>query len=302
MIIMRTPLLFLLLAAANAAEPPSYRHPVVFCRGHVPEHAVSKIWVMEGDGSHARQISHGASYDDHPSFYSDLRHVLYSEFKSEKFDPAGGARLVKLDIYTGAREVIAEVPGCALHHASLSPLGDLLAYHRDCGARRSEWVGWGPGAYEVNTMASNGVALPDGIIFMNEKNRGEGAAESSREVSIARMWGHGKGAKMVFLTDDTHLNRRPAVSPDGKLMAWQTDMEGHGDEIYLADIDGSNAHNITKAAGNDGHPWFSRDGKTIVFKSDRAGAREIWKTDLGTLKSTQLTFGGKEWNSNRPRM
>jgi TolB protein len=116
------------------------------------------------------------------------------------------------------------------------------------------------------------------------------------------MWGHGKGARMFFLTDETHLNRRPAISPDGKLVAWQTDMEGHGDEIYLANIDGSAARNITKAAGNDGHPWFSRDGKTIVFESDRTGAMEIWKIDLNSLRTTQLTFGGKLWNSNRPRM
>ena len=301
---MLRPSLLLLLAAAvaNAAEPAAYHHPIVFCRGHAPEHVQSKIWVMEEDGSQARQISHGASYDDHPSLYSDLRHVLYSEFTADKFDRLGGARLIKLDIYTGEREVVAEAKGCALHHASLSPIGDLLAYHRDCGARFAQWVGWGPDAYEVNTLASNGVALPDGIIFMNEKNRGEGGAESSREVSIARMWGHGKGARMLFLTDDKHLNRRPAISPDGKLVAWQTDMEGHGDEIYLANIDGTAARNITKAPGNDGHPWFSRDGKTIVFESDRTGAMEIWKIDLNSLRSTQLTFGGKEWNSNRPRM
>ncbi len=89
-------------------------------------------------------------------------------------------------------------------------------------------------------------ALPDGIVFMNEKNRGEGGAESSREVSIAR--------------------------------------------------------NITNAPGNEVHPWFSRDGKAIVFESDRSGAMEIGKLTLETLKATQLTFGVKEWNSNRQRM
>jgi Tol biopolymer transport system component len=303
---MRLILLLVPILAAYSAGPvdstPHYRHPVIFCRAHPAEHMVSKVFVMEDDGSKLRQLTHGDTYDDHPSLYSDLRHVLYAEFGMKTFDRSGGAKLIKLDIYTGAREVVAEAAGCALHHASLSPIGDLLAYHRDCGKRQSEWVGWGPGAYEVNTMASNGVALPDGIIFMNEKNRGEGGAESSREVSIARMWGHGKGSRMLFLTDDQHLNRRPAISPDGKLMAWQTNLATEEDEIFLANIDGSNARNITNARGNDGHPWFSRDGRTIVFESDRSGAMEIWKLSLNTLKATQLTFGGKEWNSNRPRM
>jgi Tol biopolymer transport system component len=289
-------LLLLLAFAASPAEPPHYRHPIVFCRGHGD--VKSKIWIMEEDGSGMRQLTSGANYDDHPSLYSDLRHVLYSEFREDDFKPEKGARLIRLDIYTGERQVLAEVPGCALHHASLSPIQDLLAYHHDCGKRLSQWVGWEPG-YEVNTVASNGVALPDGIIFMHEKNRGMPGA---RGVSIARMVGRGVGAKMIFLTDDQHLNRRPAVSPDGKQFAWQTDLAGKEDEIFLANIDGTNPRNLTNAPGNDGHPWFSRDGKTLVFESDRTGTMEIWKLDLRTLHCTQLTFGGKKYESDRPRM
>src|SRR5579872_6109139 len=136
---MRHILTVLTLLAANAAtQPPMLRHPVVFGRG--VEGTTSKIWIMDDDGSGLRQLTTGPSYDDHPSLYSDLRHVLYSEFNAASFKPELGARLVKLDIYTGQREVLAEVPGCALHHASLSPLGDLLAYQRDCGKRLSEWV------------------------------------------------------------------------------------------------------------------------------------------------------------------
>ncbi len=96
------------LGAGQAGPEPHYRHPIVFCRGYFPEKVASKIWVMDDDGSNARQLTRGPSYDDHPSFYSDLRHVLYSEFKLDHFDPSGGARLIKLDIYSGAREVVAE--------------------------------------------------------------------------------------------------------------------------------------------------------------------------------------------------
>lgn len=290
-------ILFLpLLLAPAGAQTTTYRHPIVFGRGH--GEVKSKIWIMEEDGSALRQLTSGMTYDDHPSLYSDLRHVLYSEFPVNQLKIEAGARLIKLDIYTGERQVLAEVPGCALHHASLSPIGDRLAYHRECGKYLSEWVGWGPGSYEVNTIATNGVALPDGIIFMHEKNRGMPV----RGVSIARMFGHGVGAKMIFLTEDKHLNRRPAISPDGKLFAWQTDQAGKEDEIFLANLDGSNARNLTHAAGNDGHPWFSRDGKWIVFESDRTGAWEIWKVNLETEKFTQLTFGGREYESTRPRM
>jgi len=289
-------LLLAFFAAANLVG--QYRHPIVFGRAHVDEGLQSKIWIMEEDGSKLRPLTSGSTYDDHPSVYSDLRHVLYSEFPVNALDRAAGARLIKLNIETGAREVVAEAAGCALHHASLSPFRDLLAYHRDCGKRLSQWVGWGPGSYEVNTVATNGVAMPDGIIFMHEKNRGMGV----RGVSLARMYGHGVGAKMIFLTDDTHLHRRPAVSPDGKLLAWQTNLSGNQDEIFLANIDASNPRNLTDAPGDDGHPWFSRDGKWIVFESNRTGSWEIWKINLETRKGVQLTFGGKKYESTRPRM
>ena len=300
---MRTLATFLTLAAALGAAEYQYRSPIVFGRGQQDEKTGryilhSKIWIMDEDGSNQRQITEGPSYDDHPSMYPDLRHVLYSEFTSPEFKTELGAKLIKLDIYSGAREVVAEAPGCALHHASLSPLENVLAYHRDCGKNHEEWVGWGAGAYRVNTAASNGVALPDSIIFMHEINKGGG----SRFVSLARMWGHGAGAKMLFLTDDKSLHRRPAISPDGNLLAWQTNMNGKDDEIYLANIDGSNPRNLTDAPGDDGHPWFSRDGKTIVFESDRTGTWEIWKVDLATRKFTQLSHGGKKFESTRPRM
>ena len=205
---------------------------------------------------------------------------------------------MKLDIYTGKRDVDVAVPGCALHHASVSPIGDILAYHRQCGDHRSQWVGMPEGGYEVTMEATNGVALPDSIIFMHEKNRGY----QPREVGLVRMWGDGPGAKAQYLTDANHLHRRPAVSPGLKWMAWQTNAAGDGDEIFIAKIDGSEARNLTKAKGNDGHPWFSRDGKWIVFESDRSGQWEIWRIDLDTGKQTQLTNGGAKYISTRSRL
>src|SRR5258708_973935 len=103
--------LCLLPALSPAAD---YRHPVVFGRAHMDEATgkpilKSKIWIMDDDGSNQRQLTHGPSYDDHPSLYSDLRHVLYSEFAADDLIVEAGAKLIKMDIYTGQREVVAEL-------------------------------------------------------------------------------------------------------------------------------------------------------------------------------------------------
>ena len=299
-----TSVLMILTAWAAQAQEPAYRYrnPIVFQRAHLDtgtgaQVIAGKLWQMEEDGTYLRQLTFGDGYDEHPSFYSDQEHVLYAEFPTNRLDHHFEGRLVKINIYSGEKEVMLHAPGCALHHATISPIDDLLAYHRDCGNRRAMWVGTPEDGYEVTMQATNGVALPDSIIFMHEKNRGI----KPREVGLVRMWGHGPGSKAQYLTDTKHLHRRPAISPDGKRLAWQSAAAGE-DEIFIANIDGSDARNLTKAKGNDGHPWFSRDSKWIVFESDRSGQWEIWRINIASGKQEQLTRGGQQYVSTRARM
>lgn len=289
--------------ACTDAQSPSeeYRNPIVFARTHydvqldAPTH-LGKIWVMEEDGSRQRQLTFGENYDDHPVLFSDQRHVLYSEFNGTSFPPDDGARLIRLDLHTGARTVYAEEAGCALHHATLSPGDDRLVYHHDCGTRQALRVGWGPGSYELPMLAMNGVAIGESVVFMHEKN----LDREPREVALVRLFGSGAKATASFLTDDSVLNRRPAVSPDGEWLAWQTNLTGN-DEVFLFRIDGSDKRNLTNNPALDGHPWFSRDGEWIVFESDRTGVVEIWKMNLSSLDVIQLTRGGGLYSSRTPR-
>lgn len=300
---------------AQDGQEVRYRNPVVFARTHLDAAGAvtdqSKLWVMEDDGSGLRQLTIGGAYDDHPSFFADQRHVLYSEFPNGMLNRGDVAKLIRLDIYTGEREVVHEVAGYALHHSSISPLGDdLIVYARDAEGRHSEWLGLPPRDRELPTVASNGVAVSDeGVIFMHEPRQ-----DSPRRVALVRIDGTGLGSRMTFLTDMEALHRRPAISPDGRWLAWQTNGFSIDDEIYLAELDGSNPRNLTSSPGNDGHPWFSRDGAWIVFESDRTGegqrrngcdARrhcEIWKVHVATGETVQLTYGGGRYASTRPRM
>ncbi|NND08346.1 MAG: hypothetical protein HKN87_18355 [Saprospiraceae bacterium] len=278
-----------------------YRNPIAFARTHfnektgIPTHR-GKIWIMEEDGSKIRQVTFGPQYDDHPAIFSDQHTILYSEFTDTDFPPKQDTRLIKLDINTGKREIYAEQKGCRLHHVTLSAKDDKLVYHHDCGKRNTQRVGWGADSYEITMRSANGIAIGESVIFMHEKNPGL----KPREVALVRLFNHGEGAKAIFLTDDKHLHRRPAVSPNGEWLAWQTNMTGN-DEIFLAQINGTKKYNITNNSGVDGHPWFSRDGKCLIFESDRTGNMEIWKLNLETLETKQLTFGGKKYASRTPR-
>ena len=71
-------------------------------------------------------------------------------------------------------------------------------------------------------------------------------------------------------------------------------------EIYLmrADADGSSPRRLTSVAGYDGGPFFSPDGKRIVWRRfDEAGLiADVWTMNLdGTDQRQITTFGAMSW-------
>jgi Tol biopolymer transport system component len=73
------------------------------------------------------------------------------------------------------------------------------------------------------------------------------------------------------LTFQKGVERHPALSPDGKLLAWVSDDAGN-DDVYIQRVDGRNALNLTANSPDaDNEPSFSPDGSQIAFHSDRDG-------------------------------
>jgi Tol biopolymer transport system component len=59
----------------------------------------------------------------------------------------------------------------------------------------------------------------------------------------------------------------PAISPDGKKIAFVSDRSG-ARELWICDLDGSNAIKLTSFAGPDVvHPRWSSDGQRLVFSA-----------------------------------
>jgi serine/threonine protein kinase len=74
------------------------------------------------------------------------------------------------------------------------------------------------------------------------------------------------------ITFDHGLTTDPAISPDGKLLAFASDRAGVGNlDIWVKQIDGGDPVPLTKDPANDYDPVFSPDGARIAFRSDRDG-------------------------------
>jgi len=102
------------------------------------------------------------------------------------------------------------------------------------------------------------------------------------------------------LTDDYFDETHPHWSPDGKRIVFASDrldppynysiaaMKGNYD-IFVMDADGKNIKRITTDPFNDIEPYWSPDGKKIVFNSDRNGVSNLYYVDLSMMTVSPLT-------------
>jgi Tol biopolymer transport system component len=98
----------------------------------------------------------------------------------------------------------------------------------------------------------------------------------------AWLWWHSRPAKTTVrpLTRLTFngVSNYPAISPDGKLLAYQATVSGANPDIWVQQIGGSKAIQITHEKEGAFYPAFSPDGTQIAYSSAR-GIYEV--TALG---------------------
>src|SRR5262245_27920055 len=97
--------------------------------------------------------------------------------------------------------------------------------------------------------------------------------------------------------DDMLAMRRisdPAVSPDGKLVAFavrDTDVDGNRGrfDVWLAATDGSAIRQLTTHPENDQDAQWSPDGAWLYFTSSRSGSAQVWRIRPTGGEAEQVT-------------
>ena len=116
------------------------------------------------------------------------------------------------------------------------------------------------------------------------------------------------GSGLARLTSNPDFAAGPSWSPDGRRIAFYSDMDWNGNwEIYAMNADGSDLARLTNNPAYDGRPSWSPDGQRIAFTSERDGNFEIYTmnadgSDLARLTNNPAYDGRPSWSPGGRRI
>lgn len=108
------------------------------------------------------------------------------------------------------------------------------------------------------------------------------------------------GGHRQQLTAGSGLNYGPAVSPDGRRIAFASDRGGGLFHIWVMDIDGKNPRQVT-FGGGENFPHFSPDGKWLIYGDMAIGNKSrVWKIPVDGGVPVALTDRSASWPTISP--
>jgi Tol biopolymer transport system component len=294
------------------------------------------IWLMAADGGHPRPLS-GADSSSHPRWSPDGSRIAYlangSDGSTQLFvywvDSGVTAPITRLvespsaPAWSADGHWLAFTMAVPAEHKPLkvdlpdAPKGAKWADPPKLIDRmvfRVDGEGYLPNTYsQLFVVSADGgsarqlthgdfdiegtpVFMPDGRAVLIAENRRTDADFAPLDSEIYRV--DLADDSLHALTDRRGPDQSPAVSPDGKHIAYigfDDKHLGHQPaQLYVMDSDGTHAHSLTPTLDRDvSAPRWARDGKQLVFQYEERGAGIIGIIDLaGKIRILASDLGG----------
>jgi Tol biopolymer transport system component len=169
---------------------------------------------------------------------------------------------------------------------------------------------WRLGVPGATTPARLPFAGEDGIMPVVSRFHSERAPRLAyvRSFQDANIWrvelsapGTAASAPPVISISSTRIDSTPQLSPDGRRVTFASNRSGEW-EIWLADLDGSNAVQLTSMGAHSGAPYWSPDGELIVFQSNPEQQFDIYLIRAAGGKPRNLTsHSASDWRPSFSR-
>ena len=217
----------------------------------------SDIWIMNADGSNAKQLTVGARVAQGLTTTTDGRYIVFSS------GVTGGFHLWRVDTDGGNLRQLTNGGGEFYPHAT--PDGRWVVYQTDLRNDPRVWkvpIDGGQPQQLTTTRAAKPAVSPDGRMiaytYLDSDLR-----PSRWGIGIVPSAGGGRVKRFDF--PQTVIHRYIRWSPDGRSIAFVNDAGGYSD-IWLQPLDGSGAKPLTdfRAEQIVAFDWSS-DGRALAF-------------------------------------
>lgn len=249
-----------------------------------------RIWVADAAGRNPRQITTDASEAVHhilPRWSPDGRLLAYQNIEKTKLD------IHVVDVASGK---ITKLTDDLVRDAD--PV--WLPSSRDVLFSSARGGGWNLWRVAVNADGTPASAPRQVTTGAGQDMQAAPAADGKSVAFVtlnqnADLWllpvdpatGTATGAATELIAT-TREDSRAAWSPDGKLVAFNSDRTGDMN-VFVYSIADRATRPLTKGAGGDYQASWSPDGKRLVFFSSRSGSADIWTVDVADGVLHQLT-------------
>ncbi|HET6846073.1 MAG TPA: hypothetical protein VFH29_04520 [Anaerolineales bacterium] len=174
-----------------------------------------------------------------------------------------------------------------------SPTGDVLLYWNyvaDPATSDEYWIkSDGSTGLFANTVQPYVSFSPDGHTVVLCAIGPNGSVEI---LTVPASGGDG-----TWITDNAAKDYMPAMSPDGKTIAFVSDRDG-GPYIYLMDADGKNTRRLTDRTDAELGPAWSPDGSQLAFFSGNNDVTNVFVVGADGTGSTNITNQDRGYNED----
>ncbi len=228
-------------------------HIVFTCQIHKYQSS-EQICIMNSDGSNYHRLTTDDSVRHYyPSLSPDGKSVVYSQYREDNV-----YEIYELNISTGKATQLTDRLG-VLNSPEISPDGKSIVFMRWTVAsdQYQVWMMDRNGGNPTRVFKGDGwdpTWSPDGkkILFA-----------SDRDGPIELYIGNVDGTHIHKVSDLPSVRGRSDWSSQNLISTYSGDAWSR--EIYVMNLNGSNAHRVSPKGGNSQGPSFSPDGQWIAF-------------------------------------
>jgi Tol biopolymer transport system component len=246
------------------------------------------IYKMDTQGNNVAPLATSADLEWAPAWSYDNKRVALSRPRKD------ASNFIHYDIWLidadGSNGHWARINPLSydFYNASWSPNGTRLVLNLTISG--ALYVGWLDLATGQVGVFSGG--LEDGL-------QGQKPSYSSTGQYIVYLGPTGKtinrinadGSGLKTLVSSTNLLSQPALSPNGKKLAFVKAVGTYGTnwEVFVKNFADGTTKRLTTWSGDDIQPTWSPDGSKIAFTSSRSGMYQIWTVSATGGSPTRIT-------------